>query len=130
MQKLKNVPDTPAPLGPYCSGTISSGPFLFVSGQGPYDPDSGKIDGSLSVAEQTRLTLNCVDRVLKAGGSDRSQVVSCRVFLSELNESTFAEMNAVYDEFFGDHTPARTTVGSALLNIDVEIDCIAQIPSS
>ena len=52
-------------------------------------------------------------------------MVSCRVYLQPLDGQTFAEMNGVYEEFFGPSKPARTTVGTQLLNIDVEIDCVA-----
>jgi len=104
----------------------ASGHFLFVSGQGPYDPALGRfIRGNIS--QQTQLTLACIDRVLGQAGTTRENVISCRVYLQPLNRETYAEMNTVYQEFFGTHKPARTTVGSQLLDIDVEIDCIARL---
>lgn len=66
-----------------------------------------------------------MERVLLAGGTRRENVVSCRVYLQPLDGQTFAEMNRVDEEFFGPSKPARTTVGTQLLNIDVEIDCVA-----
>ncbi len=80
-----------------------------------------------SVAEQTTLTLECLKRVILAAGAKVKDVVSCRVFLQQLTESTFAEMNAAYGAFFEGEKPVRTTIGCQLLNIDVEIDCIVRI---
>lgn len=126
-QCITNVPDMPSFGLPFSSGVVAEGKFLFVSGQGPYDPQVGYfVQGS--VAEQTRLTLECIRRVAEAAGATLEDVVSCRVFLQQITEKTFAEMNAVYAEFFGSNQPARTTVGCQLLNIDVEIDCIIRLP--
>lgn len=63
----------------------------------------------------------------QAAGARMSDVVSCRVYLQELTAASFAEMNSVYSEYWPEKCPARTTVGAQLLNIDVEIDCVAQI---
>jgi len=111
------------PVAPYSHGVAAQGRFLFVSGQGPYDPATGAFARG-SIAEQTRLTLASIERVIKHAGGRRENVVQCRIYLQPLNEETFAAMNAVYAEFFGAHKPARTTVGSVLLGIDVEIDAI------
>jgi len=125
-QTILNVRDLPRTSSPYSSGVIAEGKFLFVSGQGPYDPQAGRfVRGSM--AEQTKLTLECLRRVIDAAGADIADVVSCRVFLQQLTESTFSEMNDAYREFFGSDFPARTTIGCQLLNIDVEIDCVVRI---
>ncbi len=122
---IKNVSDVPCGL-PYSPGVVAEGKFLFVSGQGPYDPELKKfIRGS--IAEQTDLTLACLRRVIEAAGAKLEDVVSCRIFLQQLTETTFAEMNGAYAAFFGANPPARTTIGCQLLNIDVEIDCIVRI---
>lgn len=118
------VAGLPVPRGPFSQAIDAGGRFLFVSGQGPYDPAAGRFVRG-SIAEQTRLTLACLDRILQQAGTGREQVVSCRVYLQPLDAETFAAMNAVYQEFFGGHKPARTTVGTQLLDIDVEIECIA-----
>jgi 2-iminobutanoate/2-iminopropanoate deaminase len=116
----------PVPRGPFSQGVTVEGRCLHVSGQGPYDPDSGGFVRG-TIAEQTRLTLACIDRVIKDAGGKRENVVSCRVYLQPLDTQTFAAMNAVYQEFFGDHKPARATLGTQLLNIDVEIECIVAL---
>lgn len=125
-QSITNVPNVPPASGPYSSGIVAEGRFLFVSGQGPYDPEKGCFVRG-SIAEQTRLTLNCIQRIVEAAGGRMENTVSCRVFLQQLTEKNFAEMNAAYAEFFGNTRPARTTIGCQLLNIDVEIDCVVRL---
>lgn len=122
----QNIAGLPAPRGPFSQGVSMEGLCLHVSGQGPYDPEKGTFVRG-SIAEQTRLTLACLERVIQDAGGKRENVVSCRVYLQPLDTQTFAAMNAVYEEFFGSHKPARATVGTQLLNIDVEIECIVAL---
>lgn len=127
MTAIQHVDGLPAPRGPFSQGVIAEGKFLFVAGQGPWDPEQNGFHRG-SIAEQTELTLRCIERVARQAGASLANVVSCRVFLHPINPETFAEMNAVYARFFGEHKPARTTVGCSLLDIDVEIDAIIQLP--
>ncbi len=125
-QYVNSIPGLPRTSSPYSSGVIAEGKFLFISGQGPYDPKQEKfIRGS--VAEQAKLTLECLRRVIEETGAGIEDVVSCRVFLQQLTEANFAELNQAYREFFGANLPARTTIGCQLLNIDVEIDCVVKL---
>ena len=112
---------------PISSGVVAEGKFLFVSGQGPYDPVTGSWVRA-SIGEQTRLTLECIKKIVEDAGATMNDVVSCRVFLQQITESNFAEMNEAFRKFFGKNKPARTAVGCQLLNIDVEIDCIVKVP--
>ena len=127
LEILSEVPGLPKPRGPFSAGIISEGRLLHVSGQGPYCPETGGFVRG-TIAEQTRLTLECLRRVIMHCGAGVSDIVSCRVYLQPLDKQTFAAMNAIYAEFFGAHRPARTTIGTQLLEIDVEIDCIVRIP--
>lgn len=124
---LPPIEGLPAPRGPFSQGVMAEGRFLFVSGQGPHDPHTGGFVRG-SIEEQTRLTLACIEKILAAAHARPSDVVSCRVYLQPLDRQTFAAMNAAYAEFFGSHKPARTTIGAQLLEIDVEIDCVALLP--
>jgi len=126
MKKIESVEGLPVPRGPFSNGIISEGKFLFISGQGPWDAEKKDFHPG-SIAEQTELTLRCIERVVKEAGVTMADVVSCRVFLQPLTAETFAEMNAVYARFFAGHKPARTTIGCTLFGIDVEIDAIVQI---
>lgn len=117
---------SPPALGPYSLGVVAEGKFVFVSGMTPFDPALGKIDRG-TVARQTELVLDNIKNVLSAGGASLADVVSCRVYLSELNTDTFKEMNEVYARYFGESKPARATIGAQLLGFDVEIECVAVV---
>ena len=117
--------NAPAAIGPYSQAMVSDG-WVFCSGQIPIDPESGElIEGG--VAEQTHQVLKNLAQVLEAAGSSMGAVVKTTVFLSDMN--TFAEMNGVYAEHFGDHRPARAAVQAAALPkfVDVEIECVARV---
>jgi 2-iminobutanoate/2-iminopropanoate deaminase len=117
-------PGSPPALGPYSLGMIAEGKFLFVSGMTPFDPASGTIQRA-SISQQTELVLENIKNVLAAGGASLNEVVSCRVYLSNLTAENFREMNEVYARYFGDAKPARATIGAQLLGFDVEIECVA-----
>lgn len=102
--------------------------LVFVSGQGATDPATGALAGS-GAAAQTAQCLRNVETILRAAGTDLQHVLRCGVFLLDMNE--FNDMNTVYEQMFGDHRPARTTIQAAALpgeGLRVEIDCIAYIP--
>lgn len=111
----------PSPAGPYAHYNIAGG-MVYVSGQGPIDPQSGQPQLG-SIEDETRLTLANLRTILDAAGSGIEHVVRCTVFLANLDD--FQGMNSVYREVFGDHPPTRSTVGAKLLTGKVEIDCIA-----
>lgn len=117
---------TPKPRGPY-SPAVRAGDFIFVSGQGPIDPVSNEFSFG-DIQHETRVTLTNVQRILEAAGASMADVVKCSVFLKDGGD--FANMNAVYAEFFGETKPARTTVETKFANttMKVEIDCVAYKP--
>ena len=112
-----------SPIGAYSQG-LRAGDFLFVSGQGPLDPLTGQIVGD-TVEEQTARVLENIKAILEAGGATMADVVKVTAHLSDL--SLFARYNKVYATYFPDPKPTRTTVGSQLLGILVEIDAIAYV---
>ncbi len=101
-----------------------AGDFIFVSGQGPLDPTTGKIVGE-TIEEQTARTLENIKAILAAAGATMADVVKVSAHLSDL--ALFDRYNRVYAGYFSDPKPARTTVGSQLLGILVEIDAIAYV---
>ena len=110
-------------LGPYVPATVANG-VVYTSGQIAFDAQAGKIVGE-DVRTQTRQALNNLRDVLVAAGSSLEQTLRVNVYLR--NPEDFPAMNEVYQEFFRDHKPARTTVpgvewGKGVL---VEIDAIA-----
>ena len=119
----------PKPLGPYSLST-SLDRLIFVSGQGANDPATGTLAGN-TVEAQTTQCLKNIQAILQAAGSDLQHVLRCGVFLVDMRE--FKNMNASYSRMFGDHRPARTTVGVAALpgeGLLVEIDAIAYLPET
>ena len=110
------------PAGAYSQG-IRAGDFVFVSGQGPLNPATGKIGETIE--EQTAQVLENVKAILKAGEATMADVVKVTAHLSDLKY--FDAYNKVYATYFPDPKPVRTTVGSQLNNILVEIDVIAYV---
>ena len=110
-----------SPIGAYSQG-LRVGDLVFVSGQGPLDPVTGEIVGS-TIEEQTARVLENIKAILEAGGATMADVVKVSAHLSDL--SLFDRYNKVYATYFPDPKPTRTTVGSQLLGILVEIDAIA-----
>jgi endoribonuclease L-PSP, putative len=115
--------DAPQPAGPYSQGVEANG-FFYTAGFGPQDPETGAVADS--VAEQTRQVLSNVRTVLAEGGLTMDDCVKTTVHLADLAD--FAEFNEAYAEFFTEPYPVRTTVGSQLADILVEIDVVAAVP--
>lgn len=112
--------NAPSPAGPYSQG-IAVDRFVFVAGQRPADPKTGEI--AEGIAAQTRQVIENLASVLEAAGSGLEDVVRSTVYLSDIKY--FAEMNAVYEKLMPKPYPARTTIGTQLRGILVEIDVIA-----
>ena len=112
-----------SPVGAYSQG-LRAGDFIFVSGQGPLDPETSQIVG-ITIEEQTARVLENIKAILAAGGATMADVVKVSAHLSDL--SLFERYNKVYATYFPDPRPARTTVGSHLPGILVEIDAIAYV---
>jgi len=116
----------PSAIGPYSQG-IRVGNLLFVSGQIPIDPSTGRLIESKTIQDQTRRVLQNIVAIVAAAGGSVANIVKTTVFLRDMGD--FAEMNAVYAEFFRLAPPARATVEAARLprDVSIEIDCIAII---
>jgi 2-iminobutanoate/2-iminopropanoate deaminase len=112
-----------SPIGAYSQG-IRAGDFIFVSGQGPLDPATGQLVLG-TIEEQTARVLENIKIILAAAGATMADVVKVSVHLSDVG--LFEAYNKVYATYFPDPKPARTTVGSQLMGILVEIDAIAYV---
>ena len=109
--------------GHYSHAVIANG-MVFVSGQGPVDPATGKMSDNF--AEQVRQTIRNLKTILNSAGADLRDVVNINAYLTDLTR--FGEYNEVYREFFQNEPPARTTIGCQLYGIQVEINCVAVLP--
>lgn len=112
-----------APGGAYSQG-LHAGDFVFVSGQGPLDPETGQVVGE-TIEEQTARTLENIKAILEAAGASMADVVKVAAHLADI--ALFDRYNKVYATYFPDPKPTRTTVGSQLPGILVEIDAIAYV---
>jgi 2-iminobutanoate/2-iminopropanoate deaminase len=116
-------PNGPAAIGPYSHG-VWAGDLLFLSGQTPIDPATGKlVEGG--VTEQTAQVFSNLEAVVADAGLSMADVVKCTVFLTTMED--FPEMNAVYGSRFAEPFPARSTVAVAGLPLGarVEIELVA-----
>ena len=116
----------PAAAGPY-SHAVKSGWLIFLSGQTPLDPETGKlVEGDIGV--QTQRCLDNLAIVAAAAGASLADAVRCAIYVTDM--ATFKDVNDAYAGYFGDAPPARTTIGVASLPLgaDVEIDAILAVP--
>lgn len=110
-------------VGPY-SHAVETGDLIFLSGQTPLDPQTGKlVEGDIS--QQTEQCFKNLFHVLEAAGLTPDHVQKVNVFLTDMDN--FAAMNEVYSKQFSKPYPARTTIGvsSLPLGAQVEIEMIA-----
>jgi 2-iminobutanoate/2-iminopropanoate deaminase len=115
----------PAAAGPY-SHAVRSGSVLFLSGQIPLDPGTGKlVEGG--VGDQARQCLRNLEAVCEAAGTSLDRAVRCGIYVTDMG--TFAEVNEVYATFFSEPHPARSTIGVVALPLgaQVEIDAIVEL---
>jgi 2-iminobutanoate/2-iminopropanoate deaminase len=127
MAEIKQIftKDAPEAVGPYSQGIYVDG-LIFVSGQVPIDPTTGKMVKD-DIRVQTHQVIKNLEAVLKAEGANLANVVRCDIFLRDMND--FTPMNEVYASMFtGNLKPARQTVQAARLPLDamIEISCIAK----
>ena len=113
----------PEAKGPY-SPAMVFGDLVFVSGQGPVDPTTGKFVRG-DVLDEMKVALENVRLILEAAGSTLQNVLKVTLYLADMND--FERVNKLYREYFGPVFPARTTIQVARLPFDIriEIDVIA-----
>ncbi len=123
--KVISTKKAPSAIGPY-SQAIQVGNLVYTSGQIPIDPATGMIvEGGIQA--QARQSLLNVKAILEEAGLTMGHVVKTTVFMADMND--FADMNAVYAEFFAEPFPARSAVAVKTLpkGALVEIEVVAEI---
>ncbi|MFA6125664.1 MAG: RidA family protein [Bacteroidales bacterium] len=123
MKKVISTPHAPAAIGPY-SQAIDTGDLIFISGQIPIIPETGKLlEGDIKL--QTGQVMRNIGAILSAAGLDFGHVVKCTCYLEDIAD--FKEMNEVYGSFFTSEPPARAAlqIGKLPLGAKVEVDTIA-----
>ncbi|MGB4328642.1 MAG: RidA family protein [Tenuifilum sp.] len=122
-KKIICTEKAPKAVGPYSQAVQANG-FLFISGQIPIDPSTGKVvEGGIK--EQTEQVLKNIGAILKEAGLDYKNVVKTTCLLNDMDN--FAAMNEVYARYFTSEMPARAAYGVVRLplGVMVEIECIA-----
>lgn len=112
----------PAPAGSYSQG-IAVGNLVFTAGMVPVDPATGKAAGD-DVAAQTHQVMKNLAAVLAERGFGFADVVKVTVHLQDLHRD-FRAFDEAYRSYLSEPYPVRTTVGSTLSNVLVEIDAVA-----
>ena len=123
--KVISTKKAPTAIGPY-SQAIRIGNLVYTSGQIPIDPATGVfVEGGIK--EQTRQSLTNVKAILEEAGLSMTNDVKTTVIMADMND--FADMNAVYSEFFSEPYPARSAVAVKTLpkGASVEIEVVAAI---
>lgn len=122
--KLIHTDNAPAAVGPYSQATTVNG-MLFVSGQLGLIPAEGKLAEGFEA--QTRQALENMQAILEEAGSSLEKVMAVDVFVTDMGK--FADLNAIYSDFFSNHKPARAAIEVAGLPLGglVEFKCIALV---
>jgi 2-iminobutanoate/2-iminopropanoate deaminase len=126
MKKAILTSNAPAPIGPY-SQAIQAGDTVYISGQIAIDPSTGDLITS-SIEEETHQVLKNVGAILEAAGLTYENVVSCSVFIKDME--LFARINAVYTTYFGSGIPparALVQVSDLPKHVNIEISAIAHL---
>lgn len=124
-RKVISTQKAPAAIGPY-SQAIATNNLLFISGQLPIDPISGKmLDGTIGA--RTQQIIKNATAIAAEAGSNLSRVIKTTIFLTDLSD--FQEVNSAYGSFFPEAPPARSTVQVAALPLgsNIEIEFILNI---
>jgi 2-iminobutanoate/2-iminopropanoate deaminase len=123
MKKIISTPNAPKSIGPYSQAVEANG-MLFISGQIPIDPATGKFAEG-GITEQTEQVMKNIGAILKEAGLNFSDVVKSTCLLSDMDN--FAAMNAVYGKYYPENPPARAAYAVVKLPMGalVEIETIA-----
>ena len=123
MKKIIATKNAPGAIGPYSQATEING-MLFISGQVPINPETGKIEGNDIVA-QTEQVMKNIGAILNVAGYNFDDVVKSTCLLSDMEN--FAAMNEVYGKYYPNNPPARAAYGVVKLPLGVlvEIETIA-----
>ena len=123
MKKIISTKKAPGTVGPYSQAVEVNG-TLYISGQVPIDPETGKLCGD-SITEQTEQVLKNIRFIVNAAGYSMKEIVKTTCMLQDIKD--FAEMNKAYEKFFPENPPARAAyeVAELPLSVKIEIEAIA-----
>lgn len=123
MKRVIDTKNAPAAIGPY-SQAIEINGTLYISGQIPVNPSSGKVvEGG--IVEQTKQVMKNIGAILEAAGYNYSDVVKSTCLLANMDD--FKAMNEVYGSYYKENPPARAAfaVKALPMGVLVEIETLA-----
>lgn len=123
MKSIITTSSAPSAIGPYSQAVLAGG-ILYISGQIPVEPETGKIVEGIE--KETRQVMENLKAILAEAGMTFSNVVKTTIFLKNMDD--FAVMNDIYASYLDASAyPARETVQVSCLpkNVDIEISMIA-----
>jgi len=123
MKKIISTSNAPAAIGPYSQAVEANG-FLFISGQIPINPVSGKIEAT-TITDQTEQVFANINAILSEAGYNFDNVIKSTVFITDMAD--FGAMNEVYKKYYQTDCPARSAFAVKALPLGslVEIETIA-----
>lgn len=124
MKKIIKTPKSPMPIGPY-NQAVRSGNTLYISGQIPMNPETGKLVAT-GIKDATVQVMKNLQAILTEADMSFNNVVKSSIFITDMND--FADINAAYGDYFEESiAPARETIQVSMLplGVDVEISMIA-----
>lgn len=123
MKTVIETSNAPAAIGPYSQAVLAGG-ILYISGQIPINPHTGKLEEGIS--KETHQVMKNLQAILDKAGMNFGNVVKSTIYLSNMDD--FSVVNDIYSSFFeAGNYPARETVQVSCLpkNVNVEISMIA-----
>ena len=123
MKKIININSAPKAIGPYSQAIIKDG-YLYTSGQICINPNNNKLNNK-DFATEVIQVLNNIKNILVSNNLDMENIIKCTVYVTDLNN--FNIVNKIFEKYFIDNYPVRTTIEVSRLPLDVniEIDVIA-----
>ncbi len=118
MRKIIKTNESPKAIGSYSQGIIHNG-LVFTSGQICINPKTGKLVND-SFKDEVRQVLENLKGVVTHGGSNLEKIAKLTVFITDL--SLFSELNDVFNEYFPENPPARSTIEVSALPMDVRVE--------
>ena len=109
------------PGGPYSQAIIYNG-IIYLSGQGPIDPQTNQVVHG-TIEQETELSMENIHIILKEAGSSLSKVLQITAYLLNIRE--YGRFNEVYRRYFPEEPPARTCIQAARLPFDIRVEISA-----
>ena len=123
MKKIISTTNAPAAIGPYSQAVEANG-FLFISGQVPINPATGKVEETTITGQAEQVFAN-INAILTEAGYSFTDVIKSTVFITDMAD--FGAMNEVYKKYYQSECPARSAFAVKALPLGalVEIETIA-----